>query len=322
MDFPRSTYFAVKLVTGVGVVHGTKPLFLKQDRPLGMPLQNKWLVFLLGSCMVAEYSLFAVGQPQQDKSEERQQRQQHRTCLYDAQCLNGGKCILHDYGDEGSFLQCQCVQGYNGTRCEHYCPLVCQHGGVCHHSRAARWKGDSPTSELHESSDHLINGTVANTSTVPGIHDTDYSCKCMGYFTGKYCEIPYENCPDGSQCWNGGLCQVQTGDARISCVCPEGYSGQRCENATGARMSVPSGYSPKELSSSGRQKWIVTLWTLLCSICLILVSMILMHRRQKKHTYQSKILQRSYECYFEDDVIRGEAHLWYAREGKLWMNVI
>ena len=138
----------------------------------------------------------------------------HKTCNTDAQCLNGGKCLLTDT-EAGSFLQCHCQDGYNGNRCEHFCPLPCMHGGVCHST--SRAGGDA-----------LSIGSEANRNYDPN----DFVCKCLGYFTGDLCQTPYANCRDGSQCFNGGVCRErETHFIQSSfCSCPPDRDGPRCEN--------------------------------------------------------------------------------------------
>jgi hypothetical protein len=125
------------------------------------------------------------------------------TCESDDQCLNGGKC-RDNSNDTGSFNQCDCVAGYGGNRCENYCPLECEHGGYC------RYNGDLSTLNQHD------------------IQPEDYMCKCLGHYKGTVCEIPYENCGDGGQCFYGGSCRDEEGQAS-SCNCPAGHEGPSCE---------------------------------------------------------------------------------------------
>ena len=57
---------------------------------------------------------------------------QHDSCKRDAHCLNGGVC-REAAGDAFGSRECQCLKGFDGARCEHYCPLDCQNGGLCHY---------------------------------------------------------------------------------------------------------------------------------------------------------------------------------------------
>jgi hypothetical protein len=139
----------------------------------------------------------------------------HDVCQTDAQCLHGGRCqvfkkgqIKSGAGDDYNF--CVCREGYGGQRCESYCPLNCLNGGVCHS------KGSGTPN------------TVAA-----------YACKCLGHWAGTVCDIPYENCADGTQCYNGGKCREREEQITANsisravnitfCECPPGYGGLSCQ---------------------------------------------------------------------------------------------
>jgi hypothetical protein len=135
------------------------------------------------------------------------------TCDKDAHCLNGGICRPADK-DEGSHRHCHCQAGFSGARCEHYCPLACQNGGYCHH----------------------LGHDIPKFGDNQDVNLNDYQCKCLGYFTGSLCEIPFENCLDRKQCFYGGKCRqirkpTESGGAYIGsyCECPEGRHGDACE---------------------------------------------------------------------------------------------
>jgi hypothetical protein len=148
------------------------------------------------------------------------------TCDKNAHCLNGGICRPADK-DEGSNRHCHCKDGFSGSRCEHYCPLSCQNGGYCHHLGH-----ELPT--FGDNQDVSVN---------------DFQCKCLGYFTGSLCEIPFENCLDRKQCFYGGKCRqirrpTESGGAYIGsyCECPAERYGDACEfsNATNATGDDPN----------------------------------------------------------------------------------
>ena len=140
-------------------------------------------------------------------------------CDNDTQCLNGGVC--NDPNEESGHAHryCHCAVGYVGDRCQSFCPLDCQNGGYCRYQETAE---PSRQNEKDRNPD-------------------DYNCHCFGLFQGRYCEIPYMNCGDGTRCYNGGSCQLQetnpVGNARTAagatphtCDCIEGFGGPSCQS--------------------------------------------------------------------------------------------
>ena len=155
---------------------------------------------------------------------------QRDTCDSTTQCLNGGVCQEYEYtpatrapNSSTSIQQsqeapvfynhCNCPTGYNGFRCEDHCPLVCLNGGICQHS------GDinNPLQFIYDSA--------------------KYYCRCKGYFTGNTCGTPYQNCPNGTRCFNGGTCHQYTAAEMSSsssaavgpCDCKPGFGGPSCQ---------------------------------------------------------------------------------------------
>jgi hypothetical protein len=168
----------------------------------------------------------------------------HDVCRTNAQCLNGGVChvVLHNVDTSGThqsslssqaavtttttttttseYNYCTCHAGYGGQRCESYCPLRCQNGGVCH----AKASGGSFSGASSDPT-HPLSAT--------------YSCQCMVRWTGTICDVPYENCFDGSQCFNGGQCRVRNETIAVSfCDCPSGWGGVACQEKI--TSSLPS----------------------------------------------------------------------------------
>lgn len=157
------------------------------------------------------------------------------TCEKNAHCLNGGICRPADK-DDGIHRHCHCQGGFAGSRCEHYCPLDCQNGGYCHHIKHA-----TPT--FGDNQD---------------VNTNDYQCKCLGYFTGSLCEIPFENCSDRKQCFYGGKCRqirrpTESGGDYIGsyCECPTGRHGDACEFAD-VEVNVQGDDTDKPLDKSER----------------------------------------------------------------------
>lgn len=145
----------------------------------------------------------------------------HDSCKTDAMCLNGGLChVFHSDslerkagGISDEYNYCNCRVGYGGQRCESHCPLTCRNGGVCFS------KADGVDSGVTVQSDpiHLMS--------------TLYACKCMGHWTGTVCDIPYENCADGSQCFNAGRCLQRNVTIAVSyCECPLNFGGIACQD--------------------------------------------------------------------------------------------
>lgn len=57
----------------------------------------------------------------------------------------------------------------------------------------------------------------------------DYVCRCLDGFNGVDCRYSTEGC-SGHPCLNAGVCRPSLHGAHLSrCICPEGYSGPRCE---------------------------------------------------------------------------------------------
>lgn len=142
-------------------------------------------------------------------------QKQHDTCKTDAQCLNGGHCELAvSIKSETNFNHCICHKGFGGQRCESFCPLSCENGGICH-------KKDSASSETEAAVDPRHPFSSA------------YACKCLGHWSGTVCDVPYENCRNGRQCFNGGTCREDSKEdgegTNRYCDCPPNFGGPSCQ---------------------------------------------------------------------------------------------
>jgi hypothetical protein len=189
----------------------------------------------------------AVALSQQSKSVN---AQRHDVCATDVQCLNEGKCQLVDHAEtdksidvdgnvddiDGSNVHrhCVCQTEFGGSRCEKFCPLNCLNGGYCQFMNGADSKGSSQN--YHERFDP---------------NPIDYDCECFGYFTGTFCEIPYENCSDGRQCFHGGTCIAAKNNKRTTCACPEGFQGGSCAIDLSLPRLSARGSSSKSNSKAG-----------------------------------------------------------------------
>lgn len=91
---------------------------------------------------------------------------------------------------------CSCRPGFTGQRCEininNCASNPCANGGTCH-NRA-----------------------------------NDYACSCALGYGGRNCELLAGPCSSLSLCLNGGSC-IGVVDGPLSCLCPDGFTGPRCE---------------------------------------------------------------------------------------------
>lgn len=158
-------------------------------------------------------------------------------CDNDTQCLNGGVCADPNEETGHAHRYCHCAVGYVGDRCTSFCPLDCQNGGYCRYEETAE-----PSRQYEKDR-----------------NPDDYVCHCFGLFEGRYCEIPYMNCGDGTRCYNGGSCQLlqdtagsnaekPVGNARTAagvtphtCDCPVGFGGPGCQTVVEQLPSATSG---------------------------------------------------------------------------------
>ncbi len=195
----------------------------------------------------------------------------HQTCNSNAQCLHGGTCRYTETG-QGTFLQCVCADGYTGSRCEHFCPLACQHGGICRSTQDSNDKSKPK-----------------------------FTCRCMGYFTGRLCETPYENCNEGFRCYNHGTCRETKNDHGMIlrfCQCPSGWTGPSCD--------VRASLAPDDIivSSSGR----TALWVV--SVLLVLLAMggmILYRRKWRSRRWR-------YHAFTRRAVAKFQNRTWFPRK--------
>ncbi|EDO38603.1 predicted protein, partial [Nematostella vectensis] len=95
---------------------------------------------------------------------------------------------------------CLCPEGFSGDKCEN-------HDNEC------------------QSSPCKNSGTCKD-------EDNGYTCACVPGFTDKNCETGYlQACKDGSfTCSNGGTCEIDCKTLVPRCLCPEGFSGDKCES--------------------------------------------------------------------------------------------
>ncbi|KAM4629361.1 protein crumbs homolog 1 [Polymixia lowei] len=171
-------------------------------------------------------------------------------------CLNGGECqdLFH-------LFNCSCAEGWAGTRCDFFADTCasgpCVHGNCSVNGRSYEcacefgYAGPDCADEVDVCQNHLC----AHGSTC--LHGPDrYSCLCAENYTGPYCnerveeipwyivvknvrpKLPVSVCGDDIRnytCFNGGNCT----DRELSCVCPAGFTGHRCEQEVDECKSNP-----------------------------------------------------------------------------------
>ncbi len=185
------------------------------------------------------------------------------TCLFVFSCSpnpchNNGRCMLN----EGSY-QCFCLPGFSGINCtidiNECASSPCQHGATCQdliadiscecpsgyegefceidvdlcagspcHNGADCFDLDSSfvcRCPLHRSGP-LCEDTPCQNGAVFVLNENMemYSCQCIAGYTGRNCEIDFDECAS-SPCSNGGVC-VERQLNSYMCDCPPGFEGK------------------------------------------------------------------------------------------------
>jgi hypothetical protein len=218
----------------------------------------------------------------------------HDVCRSNLQCLNGGSCVIFRPGQlksgiDDEYNYCKCMNGYGGQRCEAHCPLQCQNGGICHPKSAAY-------------------GPV-------NINDPNpFVCQCLGHYTGMLCDIPYENCADGSQCFYDGVCRDKEGTIPVNyCECPPTRDGVGCQNEISS--------SQKSEEHHVHDKAVVSIKYISLGIVIAItiffgVGLIMMRRRRKRNERRYHAIQAS------DDFHNGIEARNIERNQEKWRNVV
>jgi hypothetical protein len=244
---------------------------------------------LLGASLVVVVVVGAA--PSVKAQQQQQQPRPHDMCTTDAQCLNGGRCVLSQSNgqlksvavaatSDDDFNHCACRPSFGGSRCEHFCRLQCQNAGVCYRRSSS-------------------SGSAEQTQQDPVAHpfSVAYACKCLGYWTGTVCEVPYQNCGSGVQCYNGGICRSQqqqqqqeqmsgnststaittTNDYdRSNCDCPPPFSGPTCQDVAVA------GAAAVKTALDGRNTILVAVSVLLGSFLLTGLALFCVRRQRRR----------------------------------------
>eukprot|EP00064_Thunnus_orientalis_P015395 superscaffoldBa00002844_g15447 len=156
-------------------------------------------------------------------------------------CQNGGECrdLFNSYN-------CSCAEGWAGRRCNFFTDTCasnpCVHGNcsvngltyecTCEFGYAG--------ADCEEEVDMCENHLCAHGGTC--LHGPDrYACLCPENYTGPLCKrpkLPVSVCGDDTRnytCFNGGNCT----DRELSCDCPPGFIGHRCEQEVDECKSNP-----------------------------------------------------------------------------------
>lgn len=218
----------------------------------------------------------------------------HDVCRSDPQCLNGGSCAVFKPGEIKSgvddvYNYCKCLDGFGGQRCEAHCPLQCQNGGICHPKNAAF-------------------GTV-------NINDPNpFVCQCLGHYTGIVCDIPYENCADGSQCFYGGVCRDKEGTIPVNyCDCPLSHDGEGCENEI---STGPINEKNRVRDNTAVSLKYMSLGVVIAITLFFGIGLILMRRRRRRNERIYHAIQAS------DDFHNGIEARDFKRKQEKWRNVV
>uniref|UniRef100_A0A8C6T4S2 Crumbs cell polarity complex component 1 n=1 Tax=Neogobius melanostomus TaxID=47308 RepID=A0A8C6T4S2_9GOBI len=171
-------------------------------------------------------------------------------------CLNGGQCQ-----DLFNWFNCSCVGGWAGRRCDLFVNACAS--DPCHHGNCSvqglsyecscelGYAGVDCEEEVDVCEKHLC----ANGATC--LHGPRaYSCLCPDNYTGPLCservaeipwymivktvrsKLPVSVCGDNLKnytCFNGGNCTQR----ELSCDCPSGFTGHRCEQEVDECKSNP-----------------------------------------------------------------------------------
>jgi hypothetical protein len=224
------------------------------------------------------------------------------SCTNDAQCLNGGTCTPTSSFNTSTTeyaRACTCPRGYGGSHCQDHCPLQCQNGGYCQlldgrdpaRYGGSRGSSGSSSTNLESLYDTSYTGSSSSTSS------NSYQCKCRGLYAGKLCSIPYQNCPGGHKCYNGGSCvssasstsQAASNNNNKYCDCPEGFGGLSCEQRSdglgaGQGASLPDQQQQQE--KAGRPAGIAV--SVLLAVGVLAIGFTVLRRRRRRGHQQRR----------------------------------
>ncbi|KAK3597004.1 hypothetical protein CHS0354_009141 [Potamilus streckersoni] len=142
-------------------------------------------------------------------------------------CSNNGTCSISNEN-----FKCKCQPSHKGVRCEivnqEYCQNYCYNGGNCSIVGTSRLC-TCPVGYIGircEGCAQSNNNPCHNNGICTLDSKNTPKCNCLPGYS------PTDNCESLScdnYCYNGGTCRK--GSENLTCVCPVGYKGTRCEEA-------------------------------------------------------------------------------------------
>uniref|UniRef100_A0A3Q1J038 Uncharacterized protein n=1 Tax=Anabas testudineus TaxID=64144 RepID=A0A3Q1J038_ANATE len=171
-------------------------------------------------------------------------------------CLNGAECQ-----DLFNTYNCTCAEGWTGRRCDFFVDTCasnpCVHGNCSVNGLTYECACEFGYTgvDCEEEADMCENHQCAHGGTC--LHGPErYACLCTENYTGPLCnerveeipwyivvknvrpKLPVSVCGDDTRnytCFNGGNCT----DRELSCDCPPGFTGHRCEQEVDECKSNP-----------------------------------------------------------------------------------
>jgi hypothetical protein len=242
-------------------------------------------------------------------------------CSNDAQCLNGGTCTptsasslsnssssnnsSNTSGGGGGGRTCACPPGYGGAHCQDHCPLKCQNGGYCQVADArdpARYGGGAGSTSSSSSSSSSSNLEARYDASyyrsgggTSGGGTNSYQCRCRGLYSGKLCNVPYQNCPENRKCYNGGSC-LPTSVATTSstyCTCPDGFGGPSCDQRGEGFQASEGASTSDDPHRAGRTAGIVV--AVLAGVVVLVFSVAVAVRRRRRLQQQRQQQRKPYQ---------------------------
>ncbi|XP_016088355.1 low-density lipoprotein receptor-related protein 1 [Sinocyclocheilus grahami] len=182
-------------------------------------------------------------------------------------CQNGGTCTASPTGAP----TCRCLAGFTGPNCnQRTCENYCKNGGNCTVNRGNQPTCSCPADFLGDQCQYrTCDGLCDHGGTCMQSSDGSRQCSCPPRFIGNNCEVDKcHYCRDG-KCIPTNIYQPH-GD--VTCRCPLGWEGHRCENP------APN----VNAESSGRTASIVIPLVLLILLVLLIGGAVLWYRKRMR----------------------------------------
>ncbi|XP_014672260.1 PREDICTED: protein jagged-1-like [Priapulus caudatus] len=182
-------------------------------------------------------------------------------------CKNGGTCHLKSDG----LPECMCTPNFLGDKCQHCNKLKCENEGICQYDPSAPYcicpqpyEGKRCQNSMCDRVNCTANGVCVAPSGVP-------KCKCNLGYAGKFCE--QDLCT--SYCHNGApkVNNIITG---LHCLCPAGFTGNRCG------VTIAGLKGPVSGDSSQSQDWLlpVVVTVVIAAALVVIIVAVVCYRRR------------------------------------------